>query len=230
MRPAELHPYRAANPLGWAKGRVWALERAFERNKAANRAVDDTRLRIFFVMGLFGTAFLALAAGATKAALFSHPSGAAAAPVQSASRAELTDRDGRLLAVDLMHYGVYLNPREVWDAEETRRGLLSVTPRLSEARLGRALNGERRVHLVGGLTPQERAKVHALGLAGVSFEPEQRRVYPLGATAAHVIGFSDRGGEGLAGAERAFNDPLRANGGEADPIALSIDLRVQAAL
>ena len=234
MRPAELHPYRPATPFGWAwanfKGRIWALERAFERNKAANRAVDDTRLRIFFVMSLFGAAFVALAAGATKAALFSGGSHTAAAPAESASRAELTDRDGRLLAVDLMHYGVYLYPREVWDAEETRRGLLALTPRLSPSRLERALTGSRRVHLVGGLTPQERARVHALGLAGVSFEPEQRRVYPLGATAAHLIGFSDRGGQGLAGVERAFNDKLRADGGNAGPLALSIDLRVQAAL
>ena len=72
--------------------------------------------------------------------------------------------------------------------------------------------------------------MHALGLAGVSFEPEQRRVYPLGATAAHLIGFSDRGGQGLAGAERAFNTQIRDDSGETGPLALSIDLRVQAAL
>ncbi|MDP8915726.1 MAG: penicillin-binding protein 2, partial [Pseudomonadota bacterium] len=82
----------------------------------------------------------------------------------------------------------------------------------------------------GGLTPQERARVHALGLAGLSFEPEERRVYPLGATAAHLIGFSDRGGEGLAGAERVFNDALRANNGMGGPIELSIDLRIQSVL
>src|SRR3712207_7270776 len=33
--------------------RMWAVEHAFERNKAANRAVDDTRLRIFFVTAVF---------------------------------------------------------------------------------------------------------------------------------------------------------------------------------
>ena len=234
MRPAELHPYRSGSPFGWAwdrlKNRIWALEHAFERNKAANRAVDDTRLRILLVTAVFGTGFAALAVGATKAALFSSAEVQGPVVAQSSARAELTDRNGRLLALDLMHYGVYLDPREVWDAPETRRGLMSVLPRLSERRLERALKGDRRVHLIGGLTPQERAKVHALGFAGVSFEPEQRRVYPLGATAAHLIGFSDRGGQGLAGAERAFNEPLRANGVDGAPVALSIDLRVQAAL
>ena len=48
----------------------------------------------------------------------------------------------------------------------------------------------------GALTPQERNVVHQLGLPGISFEPEQRRVYPLGTSAAHIIGFSDAGETG----------------------------------
>ena len=56
-------------------------------------------------------------------------------------------------------------------------------------------------------------------------------MYPLGATAAHLIGFVDSGGKGLAGAERALDDPIRsAAGGEGGPTQLSIALRVQAAL
>ncbi|HEX8570427.1 MAG TPA: penicillin-binding protein 2, partial [Caulobacteraceae bacterium] len=182
MRPAELQPYRFG--LGWLNRRMWAVEHAFERNKAANRAVDDTRLRIFFVTALFAAGFLTLALGATKAAVFSGDGSGAGAAVQSSARAELTDRGGRLLALDLMHYGVYVDPREVWDAAETRRGLQAALPDLSKTRLERALSAKRRVHLVGGLTPQDRARVHALGLPGISFEPEERRVYPLGATAA----------------------------------------------
>jgi len=61
VRPAELHPYRASSPFGWAwdrlKNRIWAVEHAFERNKAANRAVDDTRLRILLVTVLFGAGY-----------------------------------------------------------------------------------------------------------------------------------------------------------------------------
>lgn len=220
--------------LRWAgeriKARVWAVERAFERNKAADRAVDDTRLRIFVVFTLFATGFLALAVGASRAALSGQAQTAASAPVVSSARAELADRRGSLLALDLMHYGLYLDAPEIWDKEEVRRGLATALPRVSSARLERALNSGRRGLLLSGLTPQERARVHALGLAGLSFEPEERRVYPLGATAAHLIGFSDRGGQGLAGAERAFNDQLRAGGGAGGPLQLSIDLRVQAAL
>lgn len=56
-------------------------------------------------------------------------------------------------------------------------------------------------------------------------------MYPLGPTAAHLVGFVDSGGKGLAGAERALDDPIRkAVGGESGPVRLSIDVRVQAAL
>ncbi|MBW3558566.1 MAG: penicillin-binding protein 2 [Proteobacteria bacterium] len=225
---------RSPGGLRWAserlKSRIWAVERAFERNKAADHAVDDARIRIFVVLLFFGLLFLTLALGATRAALRHSEAQGPVAPLVSSARAELADRHGSLLALDLMHHGLYIDAREVWDAEEIRRGLTQALPRLSKARLERALRSGRRVHLIGGLTPQERASVHALGLAGVSFEPEERRVYPLGATAAHLIGFSDRGGQGLSGAERAFNEPLRADGGIGGPIELSLDLRVQSVL
>ena len=88
----------------------------------------------------------------------------------------------------------------------------------------------RRVYVAGGLTPEEKGKLHDLGLPGLSFEEEDRRVYPLGSTAAHLIGFSDTGGKGLAGAERALDKTLHEDGEAGSPVALSIDLRVQSAL
>jgi hypothetical protein len=139
------------------------------------------------------------------------------------------DRNGRLLAMDLTHYGVYLDPNEVWDAQETRRILLAALPKLSKVRLERTLKRTRRGLLIAGLTPQERVRIRDLGLPGISFEPEQRRVYPLGAQAAHLIGFTDFGGQGIAGAERALDAEMRA-AGQGGMVPLSIDLRVQAAL
>jgi cell division protein FtsI (penicillin-binding protein 3) len=175
--------------------------------------------------------FVTLVIGATRAALFPDAAasdGGAVAP--GASRADLVDRNGQLLAVDLTHYGLYVDPREIWDAQETRRGLMRALPDLDPARLERALRGDRRIFLVGALTPEEKRRINDLGLPGVTFEPEDRRVYPLGTTAAHIIGFSDSGGEGLAGAEAAFNDEIRAAAGTGDKAPLSIDLRVQGAI
>ena len=215
----------------WLIERIWGLEHAFERARASGKAEDDTRLRIFFVLALFSLFFVTLAIGATRAALFSEAARnlGATAPM-GASRADLVDRNGRMLAANLLHYGLYIDPREIWDQAETRRGLLRALPNLDPARLERALRGARRVFVMAALNPGDRNRVHVLGLPGVSFEPEQRRVYPLGTTAAHIIGFSDSGGEGLTGAEAAFNEDIRAAAATGGTVPLSIDLRVQGAL
>ncbi|MDP2010174.1 MAG: penicillin-binding protein 2 [Phenylobacterium sp.] len=225
------HPNFAAPGWGWLKARLWGLEHAFERARAAGKAEDDTRIRIFFVAAMFAASFVTLGVGATRMALFSSAGqgNGMTAPV-GAARADLTDRNGAMLAADLLHYGLYVDPREIWDANEIRAALRLAMPGLSPARLERALRGERRSFLVGGLTPEVRNRIHQLGLPGVTFEPEQRRVYPLGSTAAHLIGFADTGGEGLSGAELALNDEIRRGAAQRGVTALSIDLRVQAAL
>lgn len=214
----------------WLAERLWGLEHAFERARASGKVEDDTRLRIFFVMVLFSLGFITLSIGATRAAVFSDARLGGAGAYLGASRADLVDRNGMLLAADLLHYGLYIDPREIWDQAETRRGLLAALPNLEPERLERALAGNRRIFVLGALTPQERNRVHDLGLPGVTFEPEQRRVYPLGVSAAHIIGFSDAGGEGLSGAEAAFNDDIRAQARGGATVPLSIDLRVQGAL
>ena len=224
------HTFSRTGLPRWVTERIWGLEHAFERARASGKVEDDTRLRIFFVLALFSLGFMTLAIGATRAALFSDARGGAAMATLGASRADLVDRNGMLLAADLLHYGLYIDPREIWDVGETRRGLLRTLPNLEAARLDRALRGDRRIFVLGALTPEERNRVHELGLPGVSFEPEQRRVYPLGASAAHIVGFADAGGEGISGAEAAFNEDIRAAAVNGGPVPLSIDLRVQGAL
>ena len=215
----------------WLAARMWRLEHAFERARTSGRVVDDTRIRIFFVLSLFALGFVVLAIGATHAALFSDPGkGDALAPPMGAARADLVDRNGQMLAADLLHYGLYIDPREIWDTAETRHALTTALPALTADRLERALRSGRRTFVIGGLTPEVRAQLHDLGLPGVSFEPEAKRVYPLGYTGAHIIGFADTGGEGLAGAEAALNQDIRAGVSSQTAVPLSIDLRIQAAL
>ena len=214
-------------PFGFLTQAMWALERAFKRGRAADQAERDTRLRIFFLLALFGTGFLSLAAGATRCALFAKPEvNGYTAPV-GVARADLVDRNGQLLAVDLTHYGVYVDPREIWDTAESQRVLTRILPNLQAERLAKALNSDHREYLIGGLTPDQKAKLQDMGLPGISFEEEEKRVYPLGSTAAHMIGFSDTSGTGLSGAELGLDKVIKDEKG---PVALSMDLRVQAAL
>jgi len=229
MRPAELALYRSPQPFRWLSDRLWRIEHAFERAKAADKAEDSTRLRMFFILLVFLAGFLILGAMATRAALFSGIAGAGAAGDLPDQRTDLVDRNGQLLAIDLPHFGLYYDPRDNWNADEVRRDLSATLPQLSPQRLDAALKADKRQYLLGGLTPAEKQQIDDLGLPGVTFETESRRVYPLGPTAAHLIGFVDKGGVGLAGAERALEGPVHQST-DGKPVALAIDLRVQAAL
>lgn len=231
MSIADLAPHRFPAAWRWVIERVWRLEHAFERARAAGKAEDDTRLRILFVLAVFTLLFLFAGVGATFAALFSDAGkGGAGAGLPANARADLVDRNGQLLAMDLTHYAVYVDPDEVWDRDETRAGLLAAIPQLPPKRLDKVLAGKQRRFIFGGLTPDQKRQIHDLGLPGVSFEPEVGRSYPLGQTASHLIGFARPDGSGLAGAEAGLEKYLVAGAKSGKPVALSIDLRVQGAL
>jgi cell division protein FtsI (penicillin-binding protein 3) len=221
---------RPFSPLGrWIMRRLWWVEHAFERTRASDKAVDDTRLRIFFVLALFAAGFVTLALGAGKAALFS-PYGRTAEPLtlMPGARAELVDRNGQTLALDLPRFGLYVDAHEMVRKGLVRAALLQALPGVSPAKLDAILAGDKREYLVGQLTADRYAQIYDLGLPGVSFEEESGRDYPLGSVAGHVIGFTSKDGIGLAGAEKAFDKAMRTD--RTTPVALSIDLRVQGAL
>ncbi|QUD87741.1 peptidoglycan D,D-transpeptidase FtsI family protein [Phenylobacterium montanum] len=229
MRPVDLAFYRAPPAIRWVLRLIWHIEHGFERARAEGHALDDARRRIRFVFLMFSAGFVVLAVCASKAALFPSVERVTALAAPDGARADIVDRNGQLLAVDLPHYGVYFNPAENWDTGEVLRKLPAVLPQLNAERLDRALHATRRQYLIGGLTPEEKAKVDDLGLPGISFENEVGRVYPQGSTAGHLIGFVDRGGSGLAGAELGLNQAIDDDAGKT-ALPLSIDVRVQAAV
>jgi cell division protein FtsI (penicillin-binding protein 3) len=222
---------RPLSPLArWLMRRLWWIEHAFERARASEKAIDDTRLRIFFVLALFGFGFLTLSLGATKAALFSrYGHGGGYSPPAPNARADLLDRNGQILALDIPRYGLYVDPGDILYKAQVRAALLKALPGVEAAKLDKILAGDRRQYLIGQLTPETEARVHDLALPGVTFEEESGRAYPLGSLGAHVIGFASKDGVGLAGVEKAFDGELRGAGVKA-PEPLSLDLRVQGAL
>ncbi len=203
--------------------------------KARDRGASDARgrsrvLAVMFAVG-FGVlgvraSMIALSGGATDRALLTAP----VAQTQAAGlRGDLVDRNGEILASTLTAHSLAADPRAVWNAEETARALISVLPDLDYDELVAKLTSKKRfVWLRRGMSPRARQAVFDLGLPGLEFREEPSRVYPRGRLAAHVLGFTDVDGRGVAGAERAFDAELSA--GDGRPVALSIDLRAQYAL
>ena len=146
----------------------------------------------------------------------------------AAAKTEITDRNGVVLAVSLGAAALYAKTAWIDDVDATVKALEQVLPDLDRAKILERLRTSRRyVSLRRHLTPNEQYGILRLGIPGLVLEPDQRRVYPMGNLAAHVVGFSDPDGKGLAGIERQFDAKLREGSGA---LALSIDIRVQHAL
>jgi cell division protein FtsI (penicillin-binding protein 3) len=231
-RPAPSWGVRRFTPSWrWLTEGMWWVEHAFGRARADARPEEDTRVRIFVILSVFSVVFISLTLGAVHAAVLrASGAGGAASHPNAVVRADLVDRHGALLATNIVHYGLYIDPAQVWDRRAAAARIKRALPRVSTARLERALTSDRRLLVINRLTPQEKAAVHALALGGVGFEPEDVRVYPLGESARHVVGNVDTGGIGLSAAERAFNDEIRAAGARGESFQISIDLRVQGVL
>lgn len=152
--------------------------------------------------------------------------------VAAIPRADIVDRNGVLLATTVRAYALTATPSRVWNAAETADALRRVFPDLDRAAAIRRLGDVSRqlVFLRRSLTEEERAQVHVLGLGGIGFEAEDRRIYPQGQMAAHVLGFTDVDLNPLAGVERGLDAQIRAAGEAGRPVRLSLDVRLQYAL
>jgi cell division protein FtsI (penicillin-binding protein 3) len=143
-------------------------------------------------------------------------------------RATIEDRNGEILAISLPTAALYADPRQIIDATEAAHKLKKVLPSLDEEVARTRLSTEKQfVYLDRQITPAEEIAVNDLGIPGVYFQRTQERRYPQGTVAAQVLGAVDVDGHGVAGVEKAFDQRLRD---DADPLRLSIDVRVQAVM
>lgn len=157
---------------------------------------------------------------------------------RSAARPDIVDRSGRLLATDVAIPSLYVDPSRVLDRDELIEKLAAALPGLDERQLAAALAdpGRRFAWIRRGLSPEQARDIHDLGLPGLAFRTELRRVYPAGEDAGHIIGAVDGENHGTSGIERYLDAQGlvdMADGATRStrpPIALSIDLSVQHAV
>jgi cell division protein FtsI (penicillin-binding protein 3) len=177
--------------------------------------------------------FALLAARAIQISIAGDPSAASrASRTAGVTRADIVDRTGALLATNIRSFTLTAQPHLVWDARETAATLKALFPDLDIAATERRLRDRARsvVYLRRGLTPRQRAEVLDRGLAGVSFEEEESRVYPMGSLAGHVLGYAGRDMQALSGVELGLDAKIRRDGSRRETVRLSIDTRIQFAV
>ncbi len=194
------------------------------------QALETGRTRLLVASLLFAAAFLIVAGRLVSVALFSSGGEPSIAEVPRATqleteRADIVDRNGIVLATNLVTASLYANPREVPNPRAAATALSMVLPELQRDEVEAKLSSDKSfVWLKRSLTPKQHYAVNRLGIPGLSFQREERRVYPHGQLASHILGFTDIDNRGIAGVERQFERRLAE---EHAPLALSIDIRLQ---
>jgi cell division protein FtsI (penicillin-binding protein 3) len=147
-------------------------------------------------------------------------------------RGDIVDRDGQPLARTIDAWTIGLHPAKVIGNKlELARALARLMPERDEAQYYAMLRSDKRFfYLRRRASPAIVEAVNALGEPGMALDREPDRLYPQTSLAAHVIGFTDVDGHGVAGMERAFDDKLSGTASRGEPLVLSISSRLQQAL
>lgn len=143
-------------------------------------------------------------------------------------RSNIYDRNGVLLATTLKTKSLFVDSSIIEDPQVILAQLNQVIPNLPQKKTLEALSsGNRFEWIARDLTPEQQSKIMMIGEPALGFQNAERRVYPQGHLAAHLIGYTDIDGKGLSGLERSFNDQLSAG---QKALHTSLDIRLQHAM
>lgn len=147
-------------------------------------------------------------------------------------RGDIVDRDGHPLARTIDAWSIGLHPSKViGDKLDLARSLAALMPERDEATyLSMLQSGKNFFYLRRRAPPRLVEAANALGEPGLALDREPDRLYPQTSLGAHVIGYTDVDGRGVAGIERAFDERLSNPATRGDPVQLSISSRIQQAL
>jgi cell division protein FtsI (penicillin-binding protein 3) len=155
------------------------------------------------------------------------------------ARPDILDRRGEILATDVKSPSLFAEPRKLIDVDEAVELLTAVMPDLDAKEVRERLSSKRGfVWLKREITPQQQREVHRLGIPGIGFLTENKRVYPNGPVVSHEIGHVNIDNQGIAGIEKWLDGQglaaLHMAGLATDrlqrPVDLAVDLRVQFAM
>ncbi|ODT99065.1 MAG: hypothetical protein ABS83_03060 [Rhodospirillales bacterium SCN 65-16] len=190
---------------------------------------ETARQRLVIASALFAVAFAAVGLRMGYVSLLrdgAEPTQRVAArggSIQS-ERADIVDRNGAVLATSVPVMSAFVNPHLVIDPPDAARKIVTALPDLKYEDIREKLEADKTFFWIKrGLSPREHDRVNRLGIPGLDFQAEERRIYPQGTAAAHILGYASVDNSGLAGVERYFDQQLQSG----ETVQLSIDLRLQ---
>lgn len=202
-----------------------------------DEAVNVCRGRIFVIIGLFILIYaiiiirifnVCLANGVQldrREVVYSNFRGGLVSPVH---RANITDRNGVIVATNLPTVNLYANPQSVSNPKIVAKKLSEIFSDISyEDFLIKLTRKSKFVYLKRNISPQQQAKVNALGFPELEFQPSEIRIYPQKELLSHVLGNTDIDNEGIAGLEKSLNNRLSTS---TKDLRLTIDLGIQYAV
>ena len=155
--------------------------------------------------------------------------------VVAAKRGVIRDRNGAILATTVELRSLYAIPKRIPDHAVAARQLGVLLGR-DAAPILAALDSGREWLYIQRWLPEESARaIDALGIPGLGFQYEPKRLYPNDSIGAAVLGFVNDNGDGVNGIEGYYEDVLRGTDGrlvvERDPANrdLAVGIRVAVA-
>ncbi|OWR00127.1 peptidoglycan D,D-transpeptidase FtsI family protein [Sphingopyxis witflariensis] len=147
------------------------------------------------------------------------------------ARADIVDRNGVPLARTIDGYSIRVVPEKLLNNRQFLADELhKIFPDMTREELLAKVSGSRPTYIRRRALPDQVAAVNAIGDVGFDFPREKERLYPQLTLAAHVMGFLNAEGHGVTGVEGAFDQRLIDKATRGEPLALSIDTRVQGVL
>jgi cell division protein FtsI (penicillin-binding protein 3) len=156
----------------------------------------------------------------------------------AASRADIVDRNGHVLATNIDTHSLYAHPHQMVNREKVIAELLNIFPEMKEEKLRKVLNRSKKFTWIRKrISPEQMERVHNIGDPGLLFGTREMRFYPNENLASHILGGFRFDKEdvnyaeiiGIAGTEGYFNDtlndPLRTT-----PLQITIDVPTQTAI
>ena len=131
-------------------------------------------------------------------------------------RGRLLDRRGRPLAINVEVPSIYAVPSAIDDRRAFADRIAPILGLSPDDVLRRLTSGRHFAWLARKVPAQIAERIRRLDLGDqVGIRMEDRRTYPNGRLAAHVLGFTGIDNQGLAGIELAYDATLRGKAGKA---------------